>query len=182
MYKKEIKIIDNFLDTDSLDILKHNIIFNKSFPFYLISDVSFPKNSSCGILHDDRVKNELWNWYGSHIVYENGPASSLYRIIDDILIEKINTIDPIRALIRIKVNFYPFTDNIKEHLPHIDYDFPHKSAIFSLNTCNGFTRITDEIKVDSIENRIIFFDSSETHNSSTTSDNKGRFNINLNWL
>lgn len=176
MYKKEIKVIDNFLESSHLDILKQNIIFNNDFPFYLTSKVAYSNNDP------SHNKKELWNWYGSHLVYEKKPTSDLYNFIEETLIKRINDVDPIRALIRIKINFYPFTDTVKEHLSHIDYDFSHKAAIFSLNTCDGFTRITDEIKIDSVENRIFFFDASENHNSSTTSNSHGRFNINLNWL
>ena len=50
---------------------------------------------------------------------------------------------------RIKINFYPYTDTVKEHQPHFDYDFDHYGAIFSLNTCNGFTRLKDGSKFDS---------------------------------
>jgi len=82
---------------------------------------------------------------------------------------------------RIRVNFYPYTNRIKEHSPHIDYKFSHNAAIYCLNTCDGFTRIGKE-KVGSISNRMYFFDGSVEHNSSTTSNDCGRYNINFNFL
>ena len=85
------------------------------------------------------------------------------------------------GLIRSKINFYPYTNIVYEHGPHKDYDFFNYGAVLSLNTCNGFTRLEDGTKIDSVANRMLFFDASKLHNSSTTSDAPGRFNINLNF-
>ena len=65
---------------------------------------------------------------------------------------------------------------------HIDYPFPHKGAILSLNTCNGYTKLEDGTKVDSVANRILLFDASTPHCSTTTSDTTARFNININYF
>ena len=98
------------------------------------------------------------------------------------MLEKIQTIEEIKALIRIKINFYPYTKVVEEHAQHRDYLYSHKGAILSLNTCDGFTRMPNGDKIDSVENRIVFFDPVEYHNSSTTSNQKGRYNINFNWI
>ena len=45
-----------------------------------------------------------------------------------------------KSLLRIKINFYPNTHEVVEHTSHIDYDFSHTAAIFSLNTCDGYTK------------------------------------------
>ena len=82
---------------------------------------------------------------------------------------------------RALVKFYPYTETVHEHSPHVDYPFSNYGAVFSLNTCDGFTRLSDGTKVESVENRMVFFDSSKPHNSSTTSNASGRFNINLNF-
>ncbi len=81
-----------------------------------------------------------------------------------------------------KVVFYPYTDTVREHAPHVDYDFDHYGAIFALNTCDGFTRLTDGTKIESVENRFFIFNASQFHNSSTTSDAQSRYNINFNFL
>ena len=36
-------------------------------------------------------------------------------------------------------------------------------------------------KIDSVANRMVFFDGSQLHNSSTTSNAKERYNINFNF-
>ena len=71
---------------------------------------------------------------------------------------------------------------MKEHSEHSDYPFSHKGALFSLNTCDGYTKFNDGTKVESVANRIIFFDASKNHQSTTTSNAKLRYNINFNFL
>ena len=111
------------------------------------------------------------------------PTSDFYDEIKKTFVSKIeDAVGPMKSLLRIKSNFYPHTPILQEHLPHVDYDYHSYGAVFSLNTCDGFTRLGDSIKIDSVENRIVIFDASMQHNSTTTSTARGRFNINFNWL
>lgn len=166
-------VIDNFLYDEEVERLQNKIIFNLNFPFYLTSQVA-TKQIDNG--------NNHWEWMASNIIYQEdrkdiGYDVQLYDMIWRIFAPRID----FEKLLRIKVNFYPYTNIIKEHTQHIDYDFLHVGAIFCLNTCDGFTKIENE-KIDSIQNRMIFFDASKMHNSSTTSNAKGRFNLNFNFL
>ena len=68
------------------------------------------------------------------------------------------------------------------HEKHIDYKFPHKTAVFYVNTNNGYTEFEDGTKVESVENRIVFFDGSIPHNSSTCTDQKIRSVISVNYF
>ena len=168
----EIKteVVDNFLKIEELNMLKEMMVFS-DFPYQFTKTVAGKEETQ--IPH--------WYWYGIHVLYkENEPASEAFEIVKP-LIEKIVQLGYGFGFIRAKVNFYPYTETVYEHGPHIDYDFPNYGAVFSLNTCDGFTRMPDGSKVESVENRIVFFDSSKPHNSSTTSNTSGRFNINLNF-
>ena len=98
------------------------------------------------------------------------------------MVKRIKEVEIFRSLLRVKVNFYPYSEKLIEHAPHTDYDFSHTGAVLSLNTCDGFTRLSDNSIVDSVENRIVFFDASTTHNSTTTTTSIGRYNINFNFL
>ena len=84
-----------------------------------------------------------------------------------------------------KVNCYPRTEKRIVHGRHVDF-FNHKGSvnglIFSLNTCNGATILEDGKEVKSIANRALFFDSMKPHSSTSCSDKKARFNININYL
>ena len=77
---------------------------------------------------------------------------------------------------------YPNTQEIYEHGKHTDYDFSHKAAILYINTCDGYTKLADGTKIDSVENRMLLFDASTPHQSTTTSNTTARFNINFNYF
>ena len=77
---------------------------------------------------------------------------------------------------------YPNTETLKEHGIHIDYSFPHKAGILSINTCDGYTKLEDGTKIDSVANRMLLFDASNPHNSSTTTNQPVRVNININYF
>jgi hypothetical protein len=53
---------------------------------------------------------------------------------------------------------------------------------FCLNTCDGYTGFADGTKVESVENRLILFDSLEDHYSTSTSNAQARINLNINYV
>ena len=165
--KSQYKVIDNFLPTEDFNKLVHTI---KWIPFFFTPDLndnqtnedkSFQMTHPLFVLTDDQP-TILSEWF------EN------FRIVYD----KLNA----KSLIRMKINFYPHTDTVKEHPKHCDYDFEHKSLIFSLNTCNGSTVLEDGMKIKSVANRALLFDGSKPHNSTTCSDDKVRVNVNINYF
>ena len=158
------KVVDNFLDKDSFKELKE-IVMGKSFPWYFESVIN-SKHS--------KIDNTL---YFVHIPYHHNANSSFYEVIKDMFWDKLK----IKSLIRIKINCYPKTDKLHINEKHIDYNFKHKAAVFSLNTNHGGTHFSDN-KVDSIENRIVLFDGNKPHSSSTCTNQKARFNINFNYF
>ena len=81
-----------------------------------------------------------------------------------------------------KINAYPYTEEVHEHNNHIDYSFKHNAAIFSLNTCDGYTKLKNGKKIESVENRLLKFDPSIEHCSTTTTNDLARFNININYF
>ena len=165
-----IEVIDNFLPLNEVEELQHLIIHSVRFPWFYQEQVAI-KNIS---------ETQPWNWYQTHIMYiDNQSRSKYYDKIADMFLPKF---DNLKSLLRIKANFYPHTETLREHLPHTDYDFSHRAAIFSLNTCDGFTRMEDGTKIDSVKNRIVFFDGSASHNSSTTTSSPVRWNLNFNYL
>ena len=64
---------------------------------------------------------------------------------------------------------------------HIDYDFPHKGAIISFNTCDGGTFIGEKF-IQSKDNRAVVFDPSIKHRSTTSTDLEGRLNLTINYF
>ena len=167
----ELNIIDDFLSHEDHRQLKNLIVFNQNFPLHFQREVS-----------GDKKHRENWDWYATHTFYhQDHPCSPYTNDICNYFIPKFMKMDIFRSLMRMRVNFYPYTNRVKEHSPHVDYKFSHYAAIYCLNTCDGFTRIGRE-KVKSVANRMYFFDGSVEHNSSTTSDDCGRYNLNFNFL
>ena len=76
---------------------------------------------------------------------------------------------------------YPSTENLLEHAPHQDFSFNNKSALYYINTNDGYTQIGD-IKVDSIKNRMVVFDGSREHYSTNCTNTQVRVTINFNFL
>ena len=173
------KIIDNLLPEEEFKKLYDYIVFNIQFPLTIDSGVGYGPNNED---YNKELENDFRNWYATHISYINDvPISNSYDVIAPILSPVFNQLK-LKSLLKIKTNFYPYTHEIFEHCPHIDYSFPCGAALFSLNTCNGFKRLSDGTKIDSIANRVVLFEGNTLHNSSTTSNAKGRWNINFNYL
>ena len=166
-----MQIYDDFLPQDECQLLREQICFNKDFPFHLHNYVA---------LCDEDAS--LWNWYGTHVFYEDGNINSQYfESVNEIFIPKFIEMGIFKSLIRIKSNFYPHTKSIEEHGSHRDYNYSHNAAVYSLNTCDGFTRLEGGDIINSVENRLVVFDGSQSHNSSTTTNQPIRFNLNFNF-
>ena len=161
-------IKDNYLDKEDYDKI-NNMISGREFPWYFSDTV---------IHSDDKPNINCFFWY--HIFFRErggGATTPFFKILIPIL-KKLE----IKALIRIKANLYSNQGKIIEHGNHVDYPFKHKSALFFLNTCNGFTTLGDNTKIMSVANRMLFFDASIPHHSSTCTDTKVRININFNYF
>ena len=182
------QVIDNFLPEETFKKLK-SMIYKGDFPwFYHPTVVGYEgefvdcENHEAHYLNSQEEDN-LWNVYATHLFYNNDmPFSKLFQPVYGLFVPKFHEMKLFKSLIRIKANLYPYNDTLREHARHMDYPYPHKAAIFSLNTCDGFTRLEDGTKVDSVENRILLFDASKPHNSTNTTTSHGRYNINFNFL
>ena len=89
----------------------------------------------------------------------------------------------VRKIIKIKANLQPRTNNNIIQSFHTDFptDWKNKTAVYYLNTCNGYTLFADETKVESIANRFVMFDGHLEHTGVTCTDEPARFVINFNW-
>ena len=156
---------DNFLNKTEHENLK-NIMLSNQFPWFFQEGVAQTKK------YDSQ-------FYWTHIFFKSdqGVTSDFYKILDPIL-KKLK----FKALIRIKANLYSNLGKMEEHQDHVDFPFEHKGALLALNTCNGFTVLKDNTKIKSIANRLLLFDPSKPHRSSTCTDAKVRCNININYL
>ena len=172
----DLKIIDNFLTDNDFNLLVSNTVGRNDghqVQFRVVSNVE-----NFGVREED-----YWSWYLVNMIYyEDIPQNEIYPNICNLFIPRFQHIANFKTMIRIKMNAYPHTDVVKEHEKHIDFDYEHTGAVFSLNTCDGYTKFSDGTKVESVANRIVFFDASKYHQSTTTSNAKLRYNMNYNFL
>ena len=155
---------DNFLDQIDFENIK-NLVMGETFPWYFKDYVANPG------------KHEVHFCWSHMFDIKSKAVSSFVKLLDP-LFKKLK----IKALIRVKANLYANQGKIIEHEKHSDFLFKHKGALFSLNTCDGFTVLEDGTKIQSVANRILLFDTSQPHHSSTCTDAKIRCNININYF
>ena len=164
-----IKIIDNFLPNDTFESIC-DIILTGDFPWHFEPKITLKK---------EKFDTENFKFYMVHLLIgKNFEKSPYYDKIVPHFYEKLN----INGVRRIKINFYPYQGKFDEHLPHRDYEYEHKGALFALNTCNGYTKFEDGTKVESVANRMILFDPTKLHCSTNTTDDFRRVNINFNYF
>jgi hypothetical protein len=153
------KVFDNFLSESEFLTIKNGIL-NSDFCWHLTPNVS-----------NLQEKLKITSSYYFTHNFES------YELFEPIL-KKLN---PDR-IIRIKANLYPSTETVERHSNHIDYEYENFGAIYYLNTNNGFTILNDEVKVESVQNRLLLFDGTMSHCSTTCSDDKCRVNVNFNFI
>jgi len=182
----DVNVIDDFLPQEEFEKIRDLIMWNVDFAFYMQKSVSTFGDDNC-------LDHGFWNWYATHVAFRdddyNSPTgyrkecilSRHFQLIYDTFIPRFEKMGIYTRLQRIKINMYPHTKEVMEHKPHYDTDVPHRGALFSLNTCNGFTKLHEGTKIDSVENRLMLFHPNYLHNSSTASNVPARYNINFNF-
>lgn len=158
-----MKIIDNFLEKDELQLLKNNLFSNK-LPWFYNPFVN-------------KIDKKDPSFQFIHFFYQNFNVTQTYNIIVPI-VKRLN----ISAIKRIKANLLTKTKKIEEHGFHTDFDEPGiTTSIFYVNTCDGYTKFKNGKIVKSIENRLVSFKSTLPHTGSSCTDKNKRVVINLNY-
>ena len=140
---------------------------------------SAPSCGAWGTFDMSNIKSQ--NWRLSYLCH---PFFSDYQIMSEhfsLIMPVIKQLE-VKALIRIKINLYPSQETLTEHGKHQDFPFPHKAAIFSLNTCDGYTKLNDGTKIESVENRLLLFPNDTLHTSVRQTDTKVRVVINFDFF
>ena len=161
-----MQIIDNFLpDPDYKNI--HKVITGAEFPWY----------------YQDHKVEEGDNFSQfSHLLWDpqRGIASSFYPVVGSLL----NALE-IGILFRVKLNLTLRTESPKVSSMHYDNHCKDAiTAIFYINTNNGYTLFEDGSKVDSVANRLVMFNSLTKHAgvSNTIEDSEDRWVLNVNFF
>lgn len=160
---------DNFLPYDAhLGI--ENTLCGYGFPWYFNNTV----------IYRDGVNSDVADHFQfTHIFYMSGRPSSDYFPLVEPLVERLN----VRSLIRMKANLVTRTPEIIEHGMHTDIEYSDaKTAVYYVNSNDGYTRFKTGDTIQSVANRIVTFPSSLEHSGSSCTDQKTRVVININYF
>tara|TARA_R100000027_G_C2221510_1_gene86247 strand:- start:65 stop:568 length:504 start_codon:yes stop_codon:yes gene_type:complete len=152
----------------------------KNFDTQVLSNDYFPWYYNNGVVNPFDGKGYQFT-HGVFDLHKGGTLSALFPSFKPIL-EKLK----VRHLVRIKLNLNPRTFFHNGGGWHVDYTpndpFPHtKTAVFYLNTNNGWTAFKKGGKVKSKSNRIVIFDSSLKHQGVTCTNQNRRVIANINY-
>jgi hypothetical protein len=164
----EYKVIDNFLKEKDFEIIKE-VMLGPNFGWYL-NDY---------IVQENKKSSNLTDYQLTHHFYDNETVNSdFFKFLKPIL----DIINP-TSLIRIKANLLPHTSENVLGGWHKDVKIKCKTAVFYLNTNNGYTVFKDSgEKIESVANRFVSFDSNMEHSGATCTDAKVRCLINFNYI
>tara|TARA_B100001250_G_scaffold152279_1_gene130733 strand:+ start:682 stop:1191 length:510 start_codon:yes stop_codon:yes gene_type:complete len=166
-----VEIIDNFLPEDQFNIIHKTMFDEWDFAWFFT-----PGQSYMG--QPDRY---MFN----HVIVsiDRGINSHHFEMFEHVL-KKLGTY----RLFRMKANLTLRTD---EHEPsgfHVDgfdknFGYPEGSltAVYYINTCNGYTEFKTGEKVKSVSNRMVIFDSELEHQGVSSTDETRRVLINFNY-
>lgn len=159
----DYKVVDNFLPKEVFNGIK-SLLDNDSFPWFMSESISAPGDDS--------------DYYFIHTFYVNYGVNSKFWDCIVPFLDQIN----FKAFIRVRGILYPSGKTINNHGTHTDYEHSHKGAILYLNTNDGYTRLNNDVCVESVENRVLFFDPSMPHNSTNCTNAKYRALITANYF
>ena len=155
-----MQVIDNFLSESEFTNLR-DCITSTSFPWYF------------GLVTTDSKMAQF-----VHTFYAKDMPTPTYPDVE-FLRDKLN----MAALVRVKVNLNPRTETLQVHKDAFHIDYPDiTTAVYYLNTCDGYTLFEDGPRVNSVENRIVIFDSNMRHTGTSCTDESGRLVMNINYF
>jgi hypothetical protein len=164
----EYIIFDNFLDKNEFELIKSTMIDNESeFPWY-VGKINYPQYMSV---------DERYNFQFCHTFYDKDGTNSKFFYILHPIIYRITA----KKIFRIKANLNPVTHRNIEHSFHIDMK-DCITGIYYVNSNNGYTIFKDGDKIESVENRMVLFNSNQEHSGASCTDQRARYVINFNYV
>ena len=179
-------IYDNVLGKKTFELVQKEIVYNKTFPWYIASTT-----------FDSKPTYEIFDFSWAHIIFKDGEiVSPVYSLLYPVLLSMFDKINqPINNIIRLRLALQ--TPIGKQYIndPHIDFNTPHQTALLYLNSSDGNTIIYNEIysgtainkftikeEVSPIENRLVIFNGLNYHSSQRPINCSHRIILNINYV
>ena len=159
-----IKIVDNFLPEEEFLNIKN-----------LMEGYEFPWSFNNSKVHDNDGKFQFTHTF---FKYKKGRNSDWLNLWNNFM-NKIKA----KECYRIKANLTLKTLSHEVTDWHTDDTDPSlKTSIFYINTNNGYTEFKNGVKIESVENRAVIFDSNLEHRGvGHTSPDNYRIVVNFNY-
>ena len=162
-----MKIIDNFLDEDSFEVLQQ---------YFLSDTISWHLGNS--ITYD---KQGIDQYQFVHTFFDVGkPYLNNWSNFLQPVLTKLNA----QYIFRIKANLRPRTSQGVLSPFHTDMNLNQPTAILYLNTNNGYTKFKDQSLKDvkSVANRLVTFYGALEHCGCSCTDDNARIVLNINYI
>ena len=162
-----MKIIDNFLNDDDFNIIQQYLL-NDNFTWHLNDSIA-------------QQKHGLDQYQFVHPFYDiSKPFLQNYSDFLNPLFNKLQA----KYILRVKANLRPRTTQGVLSPFHTDMDLNQQTAIFYLNTNNGYTKFQDDTfdDVPSVANRLLTFYGGLKHCGSSCTDQNTRVLLNINYI
>ena len=160
-----MKVIDDFLPDYYFKSI-HNTLLGFEFPWYYYKHVNYSD-----------IEDNMFQFV--HVFYDEGEPTETFSLMEMCLQEL-----GVRNLYRIKANLNPRTFFHRKTGYHTDLEAwgPHQTAVYYVNSNNGYTEFKKGGKVKSVANRMVIFDSELEHQGVTCTNQKARVVINFNYV
>lgn len=161
---EKIKVLSNVMNVEDFNILS-STVKSQDFEWHY---------------HENQSHLKTDGEYFGHSLYNKFNINSHAFELIIPLLTKLK----VKALIQARLNLLIAKETPQFSEFHTDYSYECNTAIFYLNTCNGYTEFFDEkkTKVFSQENKAVIFNSQTNHRAVSQTDNKRRIVLNINYF
>tara|TARA_Y100001963_G_C6699274_1_gene408587 strand:+ start:285 stop:869 length:585 start_codon:yes stop_codon:yes gene_type:complete len=181
-------IRDNFIPPAAADKIEDFFIKKGILEWkYNNNKVGYEYNSESGIDTDNLLDFQFTHvFFKLHALEPGGTRHIVSPQID--IIKPILDTTQFLALHRVKANLEPVKPDRYKSAWHYDVAMnkrPHPTmttAIYYVNTCDGYTEFEDGTKVECIKNRFVRFPSNIKHRGVSQLDSKVKCVINVNYF
>ena len=162
-----MKVIDNFLSPSDFELTQN---------FFLGSSIDWNLNNSIVSLKQGIDQYQFVHEFCN----VQRPFKSNYSNFLQPILTKLNAL----YIFRMKSNLRPRTHQIIHSAYHTDMDLNQQTAIFYLNTNNGYTKFKDNTldNVPSVANRLVTFYGGLKHCGCSCTDQNTRIVLNINYI
>ena len=162
-----MKIIDNFLPQHDFELVR-DYLLNDNFTWYLNNSIA-------------KQKHGLDQYQFVYPFYDI--SKPFLQNYSDFLTPLFNKLQA-KYILRVKANLRPRTTQGVLSPFHTDMDLNQQTAIFYLNTNNGYTKFQDDTfdDVPSVANRLLSFYGGLKHCGSSCTDQNTRVLLNINYI